>query len=305
MTEQYLSVTVSKTTPRRLIASVAAPSVNLWSVPISDRILTDMDVRRYPLPNTRAHSPSVARDFVLFLSEDGRHGLSKLEKGVVVSLWSGRDGGVVAPPAISRSGRQICFSVREQGRSHLYLMSADGTNVRRLLAGELDVRGAASWSPKGDWVAVAANDGRVTSIYKIPVNGGPPVRLTDTASYNPLWSPDGEFIVYSEPVQGSTLVTKAITPDKRPFRIPEIQVVYLVSTPYRFAPDGEWLIFLEGVVEGARNFYKVNLKTGQALPLTDLATGLRTRSFDVTPGGEIIFDRLRENSDLVLIDLPR
>jgi len=101
-------------------------------------------------------------------------------------------------------------------------------------------------------------------------------------------------------------VTKAITPDKLPFQIPDIQVFYLMSTPYRFAPDGESLIFLkEGAVEGARNFYQVHLTTGRERPLTNLETGLRTRSFDVTPGGEIIFDRLRENSDLVLIDLPR
>ena len=60
---------------------------------------------------------------------------------------------------------------REQGRSHLYLMSSDGTNVRRL-TDAFDVRGAASWSPDGEWVAVAANDGEGTYVYKVPVNGG-------------------------------------------------------------------------------------------------------------------------------------
>ena len=48
ITEQYLSVTVSNTEPRRLIASVATPSANLWTVPISDRVQTEADVSRFP-----------------------------------------------------------------------------------------------------------------------------------------------------------------------------------------------------------------------------------------------------------------
>ena len=305
--EQYFSVTVSNTIPRRLIASVATPTANLWTVPISDRVQTETNVRRFPVPNTRAVSPRVASDYLLFLSsKGGGDGLWKLKDGAVTELWKGNDGGVVAAPAISPEGTQVCFSSREQGRSHLYLMSADGTNVRRL-TDAFDVRGAASWSPDGNWVAVAANDGKGTYIYKVPVNGGSPVRLTDTASYNPMWSPDGRFIVYSEPLQGSTFVTKATTPDRVSVPIPEIRVSYLMSTPYRFAPDGNALVFFKeaALVGDPGNFYMMDFKTGQERQLTDLRSGFLTRSFDLMPGGTIIFDRLRENSDLALIDLVR
>jgi serine/threonine protein kinase/Tol biopolymer transport system component len=306
ITEQYLSVTVSNTEPRRLIASVATPSANLWTVPISDRVQTEADVSRFSLANTRAVSPRVASDYLLFLSsKGGGDGLWKLKEGAVTELWKGSDGGVVAAPAISPGGTQICFSSRQQSRSHLYLMSSDGTNVRRL-TDAFDVRGAGSWSPDGKWIAVAANDGTGTYVYVVPVNGGSAVRLTDTASYNPLWSPDG-FIVYSEPLQGSTFVTKAITPDKVSVPIPDIRISYLTPTPYRFAAGGNALIFLkEGVaVGGDLNFYMTDLKTGQERQLTNLEAGFVTRSFDLMPGGKIIFDRLRERSDLVLIDLVR
>ena len=304
--EQYLSVTVSNAKPRRLIASVATPSANLWTVPISDRVQTEANVSRLSLPNTRAVSPSVASDYVLFLSsKGGGDGLWKLEDGDVTELWKGSDGGVVAAPAISRDGTQICFTFREQGRSHLYLMSSDGTNVRRL-TDAFDVRSAASWSPDGKWVAVAAVDGKGTHVYKVPVSGGSPVRLTESSSYNPMWSPDGRLIVYSEPLQGSTFVTKAITPDKVAVPIPDIRVSYLTSTPYRFAPDGNGLIFLKegAAVGGAVNFYMVDFKTGHERQLTNLDSGFLTRSFDLMPG-RIIFDRLRENSDLAVIDLVR
>ena len=307
ITEQYLSVTVSNTKPRRLIAAVATPSADLWTVPISGRVQTEADVSRFPLPNTRAISPRVASDYLLFLSsKGGGDGLWKLKEGAVTELWKGSDGGVVAAPAISPEGTLICFSSREQGRSHLYLMSSDGTNVRRL-TDAFDVRGAASWSPDGEWVSVAANDGEGTYVYKVPVNGGSPVRLTDTASYNPMWSPDGRFIVYSEPLQGSVFVTKAITPDKVSVPIPEIRVSYLMSTPYQFTPDGNALVFLKeaALVGGTGNFYMLDFKTGQQRQLTDLKSDFLTRSFDLMPGGTIIFDRLRENSDLALIDLVR
>jgi serine/threonine protein kinase len=307
ITEQYSSIAVSHTVPRRLIASVARPSASLWTVPISSRVQTEADVSRFPLANTRALSPRAASDYLLFLSSrSGGDGVWKLKEGAVSELWKGSDGGVVAAPAVSPDGTQICFSAREQGRSHLYLMSSDGTNVRRL-ADTLDVRGAASWSPDGQWIAVAANDGTGTYVYKVPVSGGSPIRLTDTASHHPLWSPDGRFIVYSEPLQGATFVTKAITPDRVSVPIPEIRVFYLTSTPYRFAPDGNALVFLkEGAfVGGARNFYMTDFKTGKERQLTNLEAGFLTRSFDLLPGGTIIFDRLRERSDLAMIDLVR
>jgi hypothetical protein len=44
----------------------------------------------------------------------------------------------------------------------------------------------------------------------------------------------------------------------------------------------------------------------RAPELTDLRPGRATHSFDVTPDGKrIVFDRVQENSDVVLIELQR
>ena len=49
-------------------------------------------------------------------------------------------------------------------------MSADGTNVRTLVD-SFDVRGAASWSPDGQWVAVAANQGEGATVNGLQSHG--------------------------------------------------------------------------------------------------------------------------------------
>ncbi len=47
------------------------------------------------------------------------------------------------------------------------------------------------------------------------------------------------------------------------------------------------------------------LASGRLRRLTNLRPEFRMRSFDVSPDGKtILFDRYRENSDIVLIDLP-
>ena len=140
----------------------------------------------------------------------------------------------------------------------------------RPLAPSLEVRSAASWSPDGKWVAVAASENARARLFLVPVDGGAPIRLVDSPSYNPLWSPDGEYILYSEPVQGSQMLVKAITPQKAPVQLPEIYVPYTAATPYRLVPGRKELIFLRdggyapapGSVTAARNFYRADLVTG-------------------------------------------
>jgi Tol biopolymer transport system component len=205
---------------------------------------------------------------------------------------------VIAPAAISPDGTQICFSYRRQGRAGLYLMSADGTNIRTLTE-SFDVRGAASWSPDGKWIAIAANQGEGTRVFKVPVNGGAPVRLVETLSFYPLWSPDGRFILYSEPSQGARFRVRAITADKAAVPLPEIWIDQLSPNPYRFLPNRRELVFLKD-----QSFFWINLDTGQQRQLTGWKTGFRVHSFDLSVDGtQIIFDRVRDNSDIVLIEL--
>ena len=56
---------------------------------------------------------------------------------------------------------------------------------------------------------------------------------------------------------------------------------------------------------GAQDFWLLDLATKKSHPLTQLTNPDTMRTFDVTPDGkQIVFDRLPQNADIVLIDLP-
>ena len=304
--EQYLSVAVSEVSPRRVVCTLATPVADLWRVSLSARAEAETTATPLTLPNVRSSSPRFGPNNVLFFlsSRDGLDGIWKRQGDITTELWKGRDGGVIAPPSVSPDGKRVCFSYRKQGRVHLSVLDVNGTNLRTL-AETLEVRSSPSWSPDGDRIAVAATEQEGTRIYVVPVDGGPPVRLVDGPSYNPLWSPDGKYIVYSEPLRGSQLAVKAITLGKAPVPMPGMLAVpYTTATPYRFAPDGKSLIVIKDTDFRTRNFYIIHLETGRQRQLTNLKGGDVINSFDVSPEGrQIVFDRRRDNADIVLFEL--
>ena len=301
--EQYLSVSASGD-GRRLAATVANPSSHLWTVPISERVAEESAANLLSLPTARATIPRFGPDYLLYLSsKGGADGLWRFKDGIASELWKASEGSVPAAPAISPDGRQICFSVLKQGRGRLYLMTEDGTHVRSL-AESLDVRGTMSWSPDGKWIVVAAEVGEGGRLFKIPVDGGEPLRITDQPSSNPVWSPDGRFIAYFEPVGGPLWPVKGVTPDKQPFALPDLFVLG-GGDRYRFLPNGKGIVVLQGEFR-RHDFWLLDLGSGRQRQLTNLRPGYSVKSFDISPDGkQILFDRVRENSDIVLIDLPR
>ncbi|HEU0174046.1 MAG TPA: protein kinase [Blastocatellia bacterium] len=288
----------------RLVASVASPVGELWTIPISSQMVDESAVRRFPLPVTRAVAPRFGPQYVVFLSsKGGAQSLWKSQGGETIELWRSSDGGVIAPAAVSPDGRLICFSIRRQGRNGLYVMNADGANMRPLAA-SLDVRDAPSWSPDGKYIAVAADEGDGSRLFKVPVDGAAPVRLVDGLSRLPVWSPDGSLILYVALSQGQGYEVKAVTPEKRPLPLPELWVLR-GGDRYRFLPRGRRLVAMLGDYFH-QNFWIIDLDTGQRRQLTNLKPGYSIRSFDVSPDGrQILFDRVRQNSDIVLIDLAR
>jgi Tol biopolymer transport system component len=209
---------------------------------------------------------------------------------------------MIAGPGVATTGA-LAFGVRRNGRTTLYVASADGTGARPL-AEQLDLRGSPSWSPDGRFVAVAADAGEGPQIYQVPVDGGSPTRLTEQVASNAVWSPDGQTILYDDRTAGGSFFpVRALRLDRGERKLPEFSN-HGDWESFRFTPDGN-VVFLQGEFR-TQDFWLANLTTGEKRQLTKLKPGYSVRSFDISPDGkEIVFDRVQENSDVVLIDLQR
>jgi Tol biopolymer transport system component len=283
---------------------VSNTTVQLWSVPITNGTADEKSTTLIALPTARAAAPRFGRDTSLWYlaSRSGADGLWLFSGGNAVELWTSSRGAVVGAVAVSPDGKTVCFPVRREGRSTLFCMSADGSGARAV-AESLDVRGGASWSPDGKWIAVAAEEGRGARLFKIPVGGGAPVQLVDSVSSNPAWSPDGKFILYSGTPRARSAPVKAVTPDGKPFPFPQL-FVDRDGDSYRFLPDGKQLVLKQGGFR-RQDFWLLDLATGARRQLTRLEPGESLQRFDVSPDGKrVVFERVRENSDVVLIELP-
>jgi Tol biopolymer transport system component len=300
--ERYTSVAAS-VDAHRLVAAVANPIANLWSVPILERIAEEHDAKPYTLPNERALMPRFGGKFLFYLSsQGGGDGLWRLEDGQAAEVWKGSAGALLEPPAISGDGGRAAIVLRRNGKQSLWVLQADGSQPR-VLTDAIDVRGGASWSPDRKWIVSGGNNAQGAGLFKIPVEGGVPIRLAGRG-LDPVWSPNGGLIVYSGIDVGGKQPLRAVTPDGSPVDLPPIQIT-TSGERFRFTPDGKGLVYMQGGF-GAQDFRLLNLATRQTRPLTHLTNPAAMRTFDITADGkQIVFDRLRNNSDIVLIDLPK
>jgi Tol biopolymer transport system component len=302
--EQYTSISATAD-GQRLVATVMNSSAGLWRIPILDHPAQESDALQIELPNVRALGPRYGPDYFLYLSSrGGPEGLWKFKSGEAFELWRGSGNGKISSPAISLDGRQVAFTLRKQGRGTLYVMTAEGT-AARTLGESLDVSGVPSWAADGKWIAVIAETADGPRLFKVPANGGSPVQLSEELAWNPIWSPDGRVIVYSGSQVRSRAPLKAVSPEGNPIQFREPIWILPMHERYRFLPDAKGLVIMRGEWR-THQFFLLDLETFRERLLSNLKPGFSMRSFDISPNGKhIVFDRIRDNSDIVVIDLKR
>ena len=300
---QYTSVSVSRD-GKRVVATVANPTTSLWRVPL-DRAAEERDAQPFALPTPRALAPRIAGSALFYLSANGMgDGLWRMQDGKASAVSTSGEGGLFEPAAVAPDGRRAVIVVRRDGKRHLELVTADGRSSRTLAA-SIEVEGAsgqgmADWAPDGRSIVVSGRDGQGPGLFKVDVEQDGVVRLVSGRAANPIWSPKGDLILYAGRFFTGQVELLAVRPDGLPVELPAVR-----ARPggYRFLPDGSGLVYLPFIP--SLDFWLFEFPTGQQRRLTHLDNHGAIGTFDVTADGQaIVFDRSKENSDIVLIELP-
>jgi Tol biopolymer transport system component len=223
-----------------------------------------------------------------------------LTQGTTREIWSGTHSLIVGAPAIAPDGSRIAFITREDDRTLLHVIDRDGSHPK-IIADSLRLQGNPAWAPDGLSIVAAVVRDEEPHLTSIFLNGAPPQPLVAEYSVDPVWSPDGRFLVYSGADIGTTFPLRAAARDGRPYPLPAL-ILTRGARRVAFSPDGQSLLVLRGDFDH-KNFWLIDLHTGAERLLAALPAEFVIRDFDISPNGsEILFGRAQENSELALIE---
>ena len=160
-------------------------------------------------------------------------------------------------PRWAPDGKQIVFERQvhphDTQRSHLFMMNADGTNVRQLTP-PLNGRDMhPSFSPDGKSILFRRYtfQDKKHSINVLSLESGAIKQISDLGANNPDWSPDGKQIVCSSipaaGVSGGNIWIMTANGFNTRELLPPLPKGKLIISRWnpRWSPDGRWILYTE------------------------------------------------------------
>ncbi|MFN0159241.1 MAG: protein kinase domain-containing protein [Bacteroidota bacterium] len=197
-------------------------------------------------------------------------------------------------PRVSSDGRYIVFTSYRPPSSNVWRTEIDGSGLKQLSKSNYD--GESVISPDGKWVIYGSAKDNFF-LWKVSIEGGEPVRLTDKHSHSPAISPDGKFIAcliqQEEDGKGHKIAILS-SEGGSPLKIIDKDVQFI------WMPDGKALCYAE-VNLGITNLFSLPLDGGPPKQLTNFKADL-IFAFDWSKDGkQLLVVRGTVKNDAILI----
>ncbi|MEP7226006.1 MAG: Ig-like domain-containing protein [Gemmatimonadales bacterium] len=140
----------------------------------------------------------VVGDLLLSSNRSGSFGIYQMRTtGSLNRFPLLQDSATNVQAALAPDRTRVAFSSNRSGNFDLFLMDADGRNLRRLTTAAGN-EGDPAWTPDGAQIVYAATRGTATQIAVISVDSGEsrPLTTTSGGNHSPSVSPDGRSIAF-------------------------------------------------------------------------------------------------------------
>jgi Tol biopolymer transport system component len=135
----------------------------------------------------------------------------------------------------------------------LFLANADGTGARSLTGDMKIITGSLAgitWSPDGRTVVFASSDAGIDRLYRVGIDGGAPVALTDKQSNRawPAWSPDGAWLAYQHKPTSGVAALAISRPDGSGERtLASVEATNQSFAGPKWAPDSQRIAYFRSI----------------------------------------------------------
>ena len=188
-------------------------------------------------------------------------------------------------PSITTDGRYVVFTSERTGAPAGWRMDIDGSNAKQLTRGGVAGDG---------WVVYTERQ----SLWKAPIDGGEPVRLSEELMVRCAVSHDGKMVACSLEIAGSP-ARLAVLPIDGGAPVKIFDAKFQLPARMRWTPDGRAVTYI-GRQDGLADIWSQSIDDGEPKRITNFKAD-EIFSFDWSRDNRLVISHGTSMSDVVLI----